>query len=422
MLCTRHLFWNAETHIFSVRWKLCFRVSKFPQSENHSAGIPARVWNNGIGMEWVASALEGAATGVGTEALTNLIRKVAELGGVWNGLVLKTERGAPYVIAHAPHEPHLRLPEGVLQADESSDWRYADGYAWLVVPLPVPELFYVLRTTPEQQSRAEWRIAAQLATLLGQHERFHRELNALKRLSEQRLTALGTLYETAIASERGGLEHFLRLATRRAAQAMDAQACTLMLLDEKSQTLSIAASYGLPDKLIAEARVPLGEGVAGKVALTGEPMLIGELDAEPSLRHLPRRAEGLHIDNGWQVRDGAWAYDGWDEAHLRITGLNARAFDLWVELEAVQDGILAAYLPSTPEAEMKAWRDYILFVGGYNNTRTRFRIFGPEVSSSEQMMTPGRHTLQFTRRDGNSGRCSTASRFCTPATRTRTSR
>jgi len=108
----------------------------------------------------------------------------------------------------------------------------------------------------------------------------------------------------------------------------------------------------------------------------------------------------LHIDNGWQVRDGAWAYDGWEEAHLRITGLNAREFDLWVELEAVQDGILAAYLPSTPEAEMKAWRDYILFVGGYNNTRTRFRIFGPEVSSSEQMMTPGRHTLQFTRRDG----------------------
>jgi two-component system NtrC family sensor kinase len=259
--------------------------------DTYLAGIPARVWNNNIGMDWIASALEGAATGVGTEALTNLIRKVAELSGVWNGLVLKTERGAPYVIAHAPHDPHLRLPESILQAGESGDWRYADGYAWRVVPLPVPELFYVLRTTPDQRSRPEWRIAAQLATLLGQHERFHREINALKRLSEQRLTALGTLYETAIASERGGLEHFLRLATRRAAQAMDAQACTLMLLDEKSQTLSIAASYGLPDKLIAEARVPLGEGVAGQVALTGEPMLIGELDAEPSLRHLPRRAE-----------------------------------------------------------------------------------------------------------------------------------
>jgi PAS domain S-box-containing protein len=195
------------------------------------------------------------------------------------------------VIAHAPHDPRVRLPDGALQADAPTRWLHADGYAWLIAPLPVPELFYVLRTTPDQQSRPEWRIAAQLATLLGQHERFHREMRALKRLSEQRLTALGTLYETAIASERGGLEHFLQLATRRAAQAMEAQACTLMLLDEATQTLSIAASYGLPDKLIAEARVPLGEGVAGQVALTGEPMLLGELDAEPSLRHLPRRAE-----------------------------------------------------------------------------------------------------------------------------------
>ena len=249
------------------------------------------MWNNRVGMDWVASVLEGAAMGVGTEALTNLIRKVAALSGVWNGLVLQTERGAPYVIAHAPHDPRVRLPGGVLHADAPTRWLHADGYAWLIAPLPVPELFYVLRTTPDQQSRPEWRIAAQLATLLGQHERFHREMSALKRLSEQRLTALGTLYETAIASERGGLEHFLRLATRRAAQAMEAQACTLMLLDEATQTLSIAASYGLPDKLIAEARVPLGEGVAGQVALTGEPMLLGELDAEPSLRHLPRRAE-----------------------------------------------------------------------------------------------------------------------------------
>ena len=60
------------------------------------------MWNNRVGMDWVASALESAATGVGTEALTNLLRTVATLSGVWNGLVLQTERGAPYVFAHIP--------------------------------------------------------------------------------------------------------------------------------------------------------------------------------------------------------------------------------------------------------------------------------------------------------------------------------
>ncbi|MCS6923357.1 MAG: GAF domain-containing protein [Fimbriimonadales bacterium] len=243
-------------------------------------------------MDWVASVLQGASTGVGTEALTVLIRKVAELGAVWNALALKTGRGALYVVAHAPHERTPRIPAAVAAASSDAPrWIHAEGWAWLMTPLPVPELLYVLRVPPNEQHRPEWQIAAQLAVLLGQHEKFHREVDALKRLSKQRLTALGTLYETALASERGGLEQFLHLATRRAAQAMEAQACTLMLLDEASQTLSIVASYGLPEKLVAETCVPLGEGVAGRVALTGEPVLLTDLDSEPDMRHLPRRPE-----------------------------------------------------------------------------------------------------------------------------------
>jgi len=242
-------------------------------------------------MNWAVAALEGAASGVGTEALTNLIRKVAELDGAWNALVLKTARRPPYIVAHAPHEAHPRLPSELRFEQGDPRWVHAEGWAWLIAPLPVSELFYVLRVPPEQRERSEWKLAAQLATLLGRHEQFHREIDSLKRLSKQRLTALGTLYETAIASETGGLEQFLQLATRRAAQAMDAQACTLMLLDDSTQTLSIAASYGLPEKLIEETCVPLGEGVAGRVALTGEPLLLTDLQDEPSLRHLPRRPE-----------------------------------------------------------------------------------------------------------------------------------
>ncbi|MFN7016287.1 MAG: GAF domain-containing protein [Fimbriimonadales bacterium] len=242
-------------------------------------------------MDWAVAVLEGAVMGVGTEALTNLIRKVAELDGAWNALVLKTERKPPYVVAQAPRVGHLRVPPDLPFAPGEPRWAAVEDWAWLITPLPVPELFYVLRVPPEQQHRSEWKLAAQLARLLGQHERFHREIDALKRLSKQRLTALGTLYETAVASETGGLEQFLQLATRRAAQAMDAQACTLMLLDELSQTLSIAASYGLPEKLVEETCVPLGEGVAGWVALTGEPMLLTDLQEEPYLRHLPQRPE-----------------------------------------------------------------------------------------------------------------------------------
>ncbi|MDW8107544.1 MAG: GAF domain-containing protein, partial [Armatimonadota bacterium] len=223
-------------------------------------------------------------------AVTNLIRKVAELGAVWNALVLHTGRGAPFVVVQAPHEWDAQIPAELVLSDAPS-WQHVAGWAWRVMPLPVPELYYVLRVPPDAQARPEWEVAAQLAYVLGRHEQLHRELDAVKRLSKQRLTALGTLYETAIASEQGGLEQFLSLATRRAAQAMEAQACTLMLLDEATQTLRIAASYGLPEKLVAEVAVPLGEGIAGRVALTGEPMLLSHKDMEPELRHLLRRAE-----------------------------------------------------------------------------------------------------------------------------------
>lgn len=114
----------------------------------------------------------------------------------------------------------------------------------------------------------------------------------------------------------------------------------------------------------------------------------------------PERAERLHIGAGWQVRNGAWAYNEHEEAHIRLTGLNAVEFDLWVELEAEHDGVLAAFLPTTPPEAMNAGRDYVMFVGGYLNTRTRFRVFGSETGDSAQMMTPGRHTLQFSRRNG----------------------
>lgn len=248
------------------------------------------MWNKLAAMDWVASVLRSAASGVGTEAIANLIRTVAELGAVWNALVLRTEHGKPFVVVQAPHERDAQLPTELVFG-EAPSWQHVAGWAWRVTPLPVPELYYVLRVPPDAHTCPEWEVAAQLAYILGQHERLHRELNAIKRLSKQRLTALGTLYETAIASEQGGLEQFLSLATRRVAQAMEAQACTLMLLDEATQTLRIAATYGLPERLIEEVAVPLGEGVAGYVALTGEPVLLSHKDMEPELRHLLHRAE-----------------------------------------------------------------------------------------------------------------------------------
>lgn len=102
---------------------------------------------------------------------------------------------------------------------------------------------------------------------------------------------------------------------------------------------------------------------------------------------------------GWQVRNAVLEHSGHEESVIYIDGLEALEFDLWIEFEATQDGILAAFVPKT--TSMNAGQDYVLFAGGYGNSVTRFRLFGREEGDSDVMMTPGRHRLQFSRRAGS---------------------
>lgn len=102
--------------------------------------------------------------------------------------------------------------------------------------------------------------------------------------------------------------------------------------------------------------------------------------------------------SGWKVQEGVLIHQGHEESVAYIDGLNATEFDLWVQLEAKQDAILAAFSPGA--RQMGAGSDYVLFVGGYANTVTRFRFFGREAGDSDQRIRPGRHTLQLSRRNG----------------------
>ncbi len=240
-------------------------------------------------LERVVALMQRATQGVGTEALTTLLRAVAEETGGWNALVVLPPRSVPTVLAHAPHERAPKLPADLDLS--KNEWQVIGDRAWRVVELPVPELYYILRVAPEQTGEPHWELLCALAILLARHEAFHRELSALKRLSERRVQALGTLYETALASVREDIDQFMQILTRRAAQAMDAQACSLMLLNHETKELRVVASYGIPADKLPEARTRLGEGIAGKVAELGEPMIITDPTIEPRLKGVVRRPE-----------------------------------------------------------------------------------------------------------------------------------
>lgn len=105
---------------------------------------------------------------------------------------------------------------------------------------------------------------------------------------------------------------------------------------------------------------------------------------------------GLKLEGGWRVEGGAWRHSG-EESPLYLSGLKATSFDLVAVIEAKSDAILGAF---TKANKMNAGEGYVGFVGGYGNTVTRLRTFGNERGDSTVVMTPGRHTVQLTRRNG----------------------
>jgi signal transduction histidine kinase/DNA-binding response OmpR family regulator len=66
-------------------------------------------------------------------------------------------------------------------------------------------------------------------------------------------------------------------------QELGVNRASLMLLDETAGELSIVASRGIPSEIAAQARLKLGDGVAGLVARTGEPFLMTDAAHDPRL-------------------------------------------------------------------------------------------------------------------------------------------
>ncbi len=64
-------------------------------------------------------------------------------------------------------------------------------------------------------------------------------------------------------------------------EVVGAESVSLMLLDPSGHELFIQAAIGLPDDAIREARVAVGQNIAGMVAATGETLFVPDLATDP---------------------------------------------------------------------------------------------------------------------------------------------
>ena len=98
--------------------------------------------------------------------------------------------------------------------------------------------------------------------------RRHHQLLALSRIS----SAVSGLHD---------LDAILRIALDSVLEVVNGAIGGILLLDEETQTLSYRIHRGVSAKYAEEMRMSVGEGVAGRVAQTGEPILLEDISKDP---------------------------------------------------------------------------------------------------------------------------------------------
>ncbi|MCK4368136.1 MAG: GAF domain-containing protein [Dehalococcoidales bacterium] len=81
------------------------------------------------------------------------------------------------------------------------------------------------------------------------------------------------------------LDAVLRIALDNVLEIINGAIGGILLLDNDTKTLRYRVHRGLSAKYAEDMRTPLGEGIAGKVAQTGEPMLLEDISKDPRTAH-----------------------------------------------------------------------------------------------------------------------------------------
>ena len=85
----------------------------------------------------------------------------------------------------------------------------------------------------------------------------------------------------------------LEMIMEESKEVMSAEASSLMMLDEERQELVFQVATGEKGEALREIRIPLGRGIAGWVAQTGEPLLVPDAYENPHFNPESDRRSGF---------------------------------------------------------------------------------------------------------------------------------
>ncbi len=79
----------------------------------------------------------------------------------------------------------------------------------------------------------------------------------------------------------------MRELLERVRVGLEASSSTILLLDETRQMLAVRASVGEQNEVVASLRIPMGQGITGRVAATRRPALVDEIAQAHPVQGLP---------------------------------------------------------------------------------------------------------------------------------------
>jgi two-component system, sensor histidine kinase PdtaS len=225
-----------------------------------------------------------ASTGLARRALGRATLRVGE--GMTGYAVAQN---APVYAAHAPDHPHFK------KVDEAEE---TDFCSLLAIPLLAGETsphpigaLNVQTLTTTHFSQAEIEVLSLIGDLaagaLARAQLYDRQ--------RQQLVELRSLAQVSeVVTSPQYLDDILDVVTEMAAQTMKAAVCSIFLLDESGQNLELRSAKRASSPYRHRPPLPLGEGITGQVALTGQAVYVADVRTEPGyLGQELARSEGL---------------------------------------------------------------------------------------------------------------------------------
>ncbi len=228
------------------------------------------------------------------------IKHIAIVGGNKEGLsllpLLEKDPGVrvelivesnPDALIYKLNELGFRMARkfNIRTSSDLNDLLAGEGYDLIIDASSDPHI----RTFLEQEAFQSTEIISELSARLLWAYREEKLPGSGKKSSSKLLASLNEIVQAVNLTK--DKKQVSALILKVAIEATDADNGSLMLLDPADNILKVEVAEGIPEEIIPTIRCPIGEGIAGKVARDGKPLLLSGRADDRNFRILRKRED-----------------------------------------------------------------------------------------------------------------------------------